>query len=295
MIPYITFQDLCSDIRNNIHKIPKNIMGIIGTMRSGMIPASIISQYLNVGLTTLDNFCKNVNNNESIFESHGHRPLRETTNNIILVVDDTCSAGVSILKNKTILSDKKFKDFEFIYLSIYMEGDCRLSKPDIFLKSLHDLQLKSDVGCVLYEWNIFHHHMQHEIIYDFDGVFCVDPPDDHNVIEYETYLKNSIPLFIPTSIATLNILTFRKEIYRKETEDFLKSNNVMNFKLYMFDESKYGNRDKILPGIFKGQIYKISPQMKLFIESNDYEAQQICQISEKSVYCVSTNKMYNFN
>ena len=53
---YISYEKLITDIRKNKHKIPKNILGTIGIPRSGMIPASILSEALNVWLSSIDEF-----------------------------------------------------------------------------------------------------------------------------------------------------------------------------------------------------------------------------------------------
>ena len=53
---YITFNNLIETIRKNLWKIPRDIDFIIGVPRSGMIVASIISDYLNVPLMDLNSF-----------------------------------------------------------------------------------------------------------------------------------------------------------------------------------------------------------------------------------------------
>jgi hypothetical protein len=44
--------------------------------------------------------------------------------------------------------------------------------------------------------------------------------------------------------------------------------------------------------MFKASVYADNPEMKLFVESSDYQAQRIAKLSGKPVYCVETNKMY---
>ena len=46
------------------------------------------------------------------------------------------------------------------------------------------------------------------------------------------------------------------------------------------------------PSEFKAKYYKIHNNYKLFIESDDWQAQEIYKISGKPVYCVGTNKLY---
>ena len=75
MISYLTYNDFTNDIRNNFKKIPKDVIGVIGIPRSGMLPATIIAEYLNVGLATIDEFINNKDNPLSLFSSHGFQAL----------------------------------------------------------------------------------------------------------------------------------------------------------------------------------------------------------------------------
>ena len=96
MLTYITLNELCNDIRNNIWKIPKDVVGVVAVPRSGFIPAGIIAEHLNVGITPLDNFLR-ADDPSDAFGVHGSRPLRKDASyKKILIVDDTCYAGGSI-------------------------------------------------------------------------------------------------------------------------------------------------------------------------------------------------------
>ena len=296
-IKFITYNTFVNDIRSEFKKVPKDIIGIIGVPRSGMIPATIISEYLNVGLVTVDEFVKGKHRKSSldkIFNKHGNRKLRKVCGNKVLVVDDTCYNGNEISKLKEIFKEDCFKNIEFIYLVGYLEGDCHLSKPDVYLKDIREEAKNSSIGVVLYEWNIFSNPaIINSTLFDLDGVFCVDPPDERNHDEYIKYIKNPIPLHIPTTNDKITICTYRLNKYRKETNDFILSLGVEDFKLFMFKADTYEERSKIEPWFFKGSFYKSRPEYKLFIESDDSQARKINEISGKPVYCVETNKVYN--
>ena len=297
MIAYITFSDMCRDIRENLWKIPRDVCGVVGIARSGLLPATVISELLNVGLTSLGELitCGDL---ERAFSDHGGRPMRTEQGKKILIVDDTCFAGtqkkgVSELIKKTFGSNT---GYEFIYLVVYMEGTGEIFMPDIYLRDVRQMAKDSQYNIVLYEWNIFNHYpsVMNRMMFDYDGVFCVDPPDERNTEEYLNYIKDPIPLFIPTvkGETNLRIVTYRLNKYRKESEDFLLKNGIGNFTLTMNAAETYEERGKIPPSAFKGSIYKESDAI-LFIESEDWQAQQIHAISGKPVFCVSTNKMYN--
>ena len=44
-----------------------------------------------------------------------------------------------------------------MFLSVYLEGECGLDKPDIYLTDVRENAKKSKNSIVVYEWNIFAH------------------------------------------------------------------------------------------------------------------------------------------
>ena len=230
-----------------------------------------------------------------VFSSHGGRPFRNSVvGKKFIVVDDTCNSGRSLLLAKKKLCEKCFSEFQFVYCVVYMEGNGQLCKPDIWLRDVRGLANMCATGNVFYEWNLFAHpDFEQRCIFDLDGVFCVDPPDEINEKEYVEYIKNPTPLFVPTYTGSLTILTYRLNKYREYTENFLKSIGISRFELYMVDAETYEERSKCPPHVLKGNVYKNSTGFLLFVESDDEQARQINKISGKPVYCVETNKVYN--
>lgn len=286
---YITLSDLASTIRNNLYRIPHDIDFVMGVPRSGMIVASIIAEFINVPLIDLDSFVFGAS-------PSGGRRLRYVTESDrtvkrVLVVDDTMYAGTA---NR--LARKKlgpFNDgYEFIYLVAYHEGRC-----NDFDIALEDVRKYTDnfSQIVLYEWNILQHHanVMQTFLFDMDGVFCQDPPDERDKKAYRDYIMNAIPLFIPK--ATIGeIVTFRLESNRKITEDWLAGQGINYNALTMFPANTWEERrwSGVSPARFKADIYNQRPQAKLFIESEDHQASEINRLTGRPVYCVSSNKMY---
>jgi orotate phosphoribosyltransferase len=89
----------------------------------------------------------------------------------------------------------------------------------------------------------------------------------------------------------LSFCTYRLEKYRPQTMAFLESNGIKVNSLVMFNAGTKEERNKTNPAVYKASVYKDS-NYKLFIESNDNEAQAICSLSKKPVYCFSTGRMY---
>lgn len=287
MMKYITFTELVNDIRSNIYKVPHDIDFVIGIERSGMIVASIISEYINVPLIGLEAFingCKPTGGDRL-----GLTQKKDTKK--VLIVDDTCNSGKAMIRAKGKL--KGNDDYEFIYLVAYLEG-LGNRFVDIYLRDLRQYT-NHPPYIVLYEWNVMNHYSfytQH-FMFDMDGVFCLDPPDDRNTEEYENYIKNAIPLFIP-KVNIGKIVTYRLSKYMDITEKWLKEQGIRYEQLVMFQGNSVNERNNsgISPEYMKGTVYKNDPNSILFIESDDWQAMNIHQISGKPVLCVSTNKLY---
>lgn len=283
---YITLNDMMQTVRRNIWKIPHDIDFVIGVPRSGMICGSVVSEFINVPLIDINSFVQGVE------PSGGMRLslVKSNSGNIkpkVLLMDDTVFNGTSMRKSKTIL--QPFKDrYEFVYCVCYLEGKA-VDEVDIYLE---DVRCNTDV---IYEWNIFNHHphIMKRCMYDFDGVFCVDPPDDRDEENYIEYIKNAIPLFTP-KVPIGKIITYRISKYMEITQKWLNEHGIKYEQLMMFNAKSREERSNsgISPGIMKGKIYSEDIDSILFIESDDYQAREIHQISGKQVLCVSTNKLY---
>ena len=289
---YISINDLTNTIRRNLWKVPHDVDFIIGVPRSGMIAASIIASYLNIPLIDVNSFVNGLETWGGVrlqFFENNHKQ-----SNKVLVVDDTLYAGTAIKKTKEKLkSTDKYNQYEFIYSAIYYEGWAE-NEVNFYFEDVRKY-VDPEVNIIIYEWNIFQHysHFMNKLLFDCDGVFCVDPPDEIYKEEYIKYIKNAIPLFIPKNKIG-GIITYRLNIYRDITEKWLKDNGIKYNELTMFDAQSYDDRKlrNPNPSEYKAKYYKIHDNYKLFIESEDWQAQQISKISGKLVYCVGTNKLY---
>lgn len=286
---FITIDDLNNAIRKNLWKIPRDIDFIITIPRSGAIAGSIISSYLNVPMVDIEGYINGVKpygGGRIEYYNKNHRNY-----NRALVVDDTVANGTSMNKVKQKLQTKN--NIDYIYLCVFLEGRGS-SVIDIYLE---DVRNKSEnfTKEILYEWNIFQHnsHVMSKCLYDIDGVFCLDPPDERNEVEYLNYIKNATPLFLPrTRIG--GIITYRLIKNKEITEKWLKDNGINYNSLVMFNANTWDERNNqgISSGRYKGEYYKNHREFELFVESDDNQAKEIANISHKPVYCVESNKLY---
>lgn len=284
---YITLNDLSRTIRENLWKIPRDIDFVIGIPRSGMIAASIISTYLNVPLIDINSYCAGIQPYGGLRLSR----LSKSINNKALVVDDTVSNGRAMNEAKMKLS--QVSGLNFIRLCVFLEGRGS-NAVDIYLDDVRKYT-NNFADIVLYEWNIFQHNenIMIKCLYDIDGVFCVEPPDERNGKEYVEYIKNATPLYVPR-VRIGGIVTYRLSKYKDITEEWLSKNDIKYNELVMFGANSWDERNAsgITPERYKGDFYKSHNNYNLFVESSDYQARKIAEISNKQVYCVETNKMY---
>ena len=286
---FITLADMASTIRRNIHRIPHDIDFVIGIPRSGIIAASIIAEFLNVPLIDLDSF---------VFGASptGGRRLRYRMDSgrekkRVLVVDDTLYNGTANREARQKLKPSEWR-CEFIYLAVYHEGRC--NDIDITLEDVRGFT-NGFSQIVLYEWNILQHHadVMGRFIFDMDGVFCVDPPDERDASAYLNYIKDATPLFLPTAPIG-EIVTFRLEANRHITQRWLAEHGIRYGALTMFPAQTWDERFKsgISPARFKSDIYRTRPDARLFIESEEWQAKEIHRLTGRPVYCVASNMIY---
>lgn len=273
---YKSYKDLAKAISYGIHKIPKKIDVVVGVPRSGLMAAGIVALNLNIALCDLNSFEKN----EKI-RSGGTRQ-RKRANVVyphdaqaILVVDDSIASGKSLEDTKKIINNSGYTG-EIYYLCVY-------SNPE----SVEMVDIYFEVVCQprIFEWNLFHRPFLMNCAVDIDGVLCHDPSEHENDDgpNYKKFILNAKILNKPT--ATIgNLVTSRLEIYREETEEWLKKNEINYINLHMLKGASAEERRRYgLHVVHKVEIYKSLKDANLFIESDTSQAEVIAKKSGKPV------------
>jgi len=273
---FVTEKELNKDIIDNLYKIPRDVDIIVGIPRSGMLVGSLIALYLNKPLTDIDSFI-----NKKMY-SMGYT---KNTNNCIddfskvkkvLIVDDSTSSGKSILEAK-----KKLKDIK-IELIFYVSYATKATS------NMVDIYNKLIECPRIFEWNFMHHASLINACVDIDGVLCIDPTNKENDdgVKYRNFILNAKPKYIPTRKIGY-IVTSRLEKYRKETEEWLKKNNIKYNKLIMLnlktakERQQLGNHAR-----FKANVFLSLNDADYFIESDINQAKEIASITGKEVFCI---------
>jgi hypoxanthine phosphoribosyltransferase len=282
---FVTIAEMSRTLRSTFHEVPHDVDFVLGVPRSGMLPATTLAEWLNVPCVDVDSFCYGADptgGRRVSFRADSGRLRRR-----VLVVDDTIYNGGSMVAVREKL--RFLSGYDIIYLAVFLEGPC--SDVDVWLC---DVRADAD-PFVLYEWNIFHHtpRIMSRCIYDIDGVLCVDPPDERDTDAYVRYIERPVPLFLPT-VEIGEIVTYRLAAYEHITRRWLSDAGVQHKRLSMFPAQTYEERraSGIRPAEYKADIYAQRGWARLFVESDDTQAQRIRSITGKPVYCVQTNQLY---
>ena len=275
---YRNIRDLNNVILKKLSIIPRDFDLIVGVPRSGMLPANLLSLYLNRPYTDIHSFM-----NGHIYKAGARGQFFDIRNfKKILVVDDSVASGAALQECKKNL-EQLSKEFEIKYCAVYVIPGKEKSV-DYFFETVPLPRY--------FQWNILNHTTLEKACFDIDGVLCADPTPEQNDDgeKYIDFILNAPPLFIPGSkIGT--IVTSRLEKYRKETETWLKANNVKYNELVMLDLPDMEARQKANNhGGHKAKAYLAKPYV-LFVESDLTQAIQINRIAKKPVLCTENFEM----
>ena len=275
---YRNIKDLNNVILQNLSIIPRDFDLIVGVPRSGMLPANLLSLYLNKPYTDIDSFL-----NGHIYKAGARSQFFEGSDfKKVLVIDDSIASGSAMTECKDTLKHLDSK-FDIKYCAVYVIPG-KEKMVDYFFETV---QLPR-----YFQWNILNHTTLEKACFDIDGVLCADPLPEQNDDgeKYIDFILNARPLFIPGSkIGT--IVTSRLEKYRKETEIWLKANHIKYNDLIMLDLPDMEARQKANNhGEHKAKAYMAKPYV-LFVESEEAQAIAINRISKKPVLCTANFEM----
>ncbi len=275
-----SYEDLVVDIRKNIGKVQGfGFDLIVGIPRSGMIPAYIISAYLNIDCTDVNSLIENKPLQKGMTRKTKGSLIFPAEAKNILLVDDSIYSGKSF---ELAISKVPFELATKVKTLAVYTSDLSKKKVDFFFEYLD--------GTKIFEWGIFHNNIISRTCIDLDGVICRDPLPEENDDgqKYLNFIENAEPLFLPTG-QIFAIVSNRLEKYRNETEAWLKKHEVTYNKLVLLNLPSKEERLKIDAGIdHKGAFYKYSEAI-LFLESSYTQAISIAKVSGKPVYCVDKN------
>lgn len=282
---YHNYQDMADALRRGLWMVPHDVDIIVGIPRSGMIPALMLAELLNKRCADLDAF---IDGREM---SSGRRGGLMRGGNIgkVLVVDDSVASGNALNAVKRRLEAMKYR-YTFVYACVYAESREATSLVDICFDNIW----RDGEKFYRKEWNILHlfPHLASAGMWDIDSLLCKEPPNDKDTEAYEAYLKDAVPMIIPTTPVGA-IVTYRLEKYRDVTEAWLERNGIRYKRLVMFNAPDRVTRNRTISGGgFKGKVYAAATWARLFYESDAHQAEVISKMSGKPVFCYENGRVY---
>ena len=263
----ISYNKFLRETDKMCHKIASSdlqIDAVVPALRSGMIPAFKIAERLNLPIMV----------DEKIHAGLRINKNREIKN--LLLVDDSINTGTN-LRNEI----KKYAGKYNVYVATVICSPSQVKNVDFYSIVVDSPRI--------FEWNMFHCSNTSKVMFDMDGVICIDPRVyDDDGKSYENEIADIPSLFVP-KYPIHSIVTNRIERWRGTTDSWLKRHGVQYGELIMqqYPTAVERRRGKD-PGTYKAEHY-INSDACLFIESNLAQAQKIYKISKKPVYCIETN------
>lgn len=276
-----SYADLEADVISLMPRLPRDLDLVVAIPRSGLVPASMIALHMNVPITDLKGLY------EGRMLASGHRTLRrgavaDRPLNV-LIVDDSVGSGEQLREIRAELARRALP--HRIQVAVIYATPVGAPMVDFYSKQVPTLRH-------FFAWNVMHHNAIGSWCVDIDGVLCRDctVAEDDEGDRYAEFLQKVEPLFLPTSKVGW-LVTGRLERHRAATEAWLERHNVTYDALVMNPARTNAERKANGGGgAFKGAFYR-TVDAGLFIESSEWEADQIARLTGKAVLCMDTRAM----
>ncbi len=283
-----SYKDMGDTLWKNLCDLPEKYDLIVGIPRSGMIPATMLSLYLNVHLASLDEFVEGREMSCGSTRCSVRRQLLDGVRKVLVIDDSICSGRAMREARSRIESSEALKEFDFDidYAAVYSAGE-------------DDSAVRFSIETVrrprCFQWNIFNHpEWTARTCYDIDGVVTRDPTATENDDgpAYLGFIRNT-PRRMQISYPVGAFVSSRLEKYRAETDAWLKHNGFFYKDLVLLGGVTAAERARRgLHASFKASVYRNREEV-LFVESDARQAEEIAKISGKDVFCTDTMQFFN--
>lgn len=278
---WVSLAELYDDCRAFAHSLPRDIVGVVGVPRSGVLAASLVALYQHVHVADADGFART-----GLLSGAGGRlkdaPPREGT---VLLLDDTCRVGKSLGRAaRKIRRGRRCGAYRLLRGAIYTTPEGR-RKLDYWHRVVPPPRV--------FEWNWTAHPDLDRWMLDIDGVLCEEPPfcEVGNEAAFVAWLTTARPNWLPRR-KVRGLVTNRIGRHRCRTVQWLARHGVEYGKLIMRqEETAAARRARGRHGEWKADIYKQDKRATLFVESEPRQAEIIYRDSGKQVLCAATMRM----
>jgi hypoxanthine phosphoribosyltransferase len=286
---WVSLQQLAFDVQELASKIPSDVVAIVGVARSGITPASMVASLLHLPLIAIRQTLNDVIEVGNGWRLGGSHHIATAATGKVAIIDDTVMTGNS-LKAIAGIVQKRFPNA--ITCAVYVNPLAK-RKPDIWVR---------DLGWPhLLEWNIFNSVLSPNVAVDFDGILCQDCPrgSDDDGPRYLDFIRNAKPLYVPRKVPIPLIVTARIERYRAETVAWLQRHRINFYNLVMHPAATLAERNRDDIAAYKAKHFGewarhhiARPAPLMFIESEDWQARRISQLTGQLTVCPSTGRCY---
>lgn len=274
-----SYANIAADVREWSRRLPADIVAVCGIPRSGTIIAGMLAEYRHCHLVEFSELQRGVRPWE---QAHRRQIPAKTTNGRVLVIDDTCWTGRTMRATRQLL--RGFHGVEYGALYYGDEGKPAIDWPGRRLPTFNHT----------FEHNMCRDCLTQKMLFDMDGVICEDwgKPDcgPEWAPRYAHFLANAKPLYLPC-YRIAGIVTARLRKHRPATEAWLRRHGVHARVLNMAPFDSEQAREKYGHARYKADVYGHS-QATLFVESNDAQAREIHQRTNRPAFAVETLTMY---
>lgn len=288
---FVRNADLTNDTMELIPLLPPEVVGVIGIPISGMMPAAILSRMLCVPLYSLDHKEGVVSVGDGQRSRIDRKAIAGRESGLYVVVDDTVYSGGQMRRARQAMSQMGLRG---IYAAVYTKDPKAV---DVY--SVHA------PGSIILEWNVFNSgHMVGKSLFpelrggvccDFDGVICEEPPvnDARYPEEFQWWLENARPQYIPRKEPIPLIVSMRLEPWRAATEAWMARWGVKTRRLVLHPAQTIRDRerDRDRVTVHKGRTFRDSPCSIMF-ESDPKQARVIADVSGKLVVVPTTGEVF---
>lgn len=262
----------------NLHRIRQLDFDVIVHLpRSGTLPACLLATYLKRPFASVDEYCAGIINTRKADYKTLHK---------ILIVDDSIATGGQ-LKNAMEKIKAARPDTQILSLAVY-----GVPRPDRVQEATMVLFEHRDKDYV-YPWFMWKTQNVKHYAFDMDGVLCRDctREEDDEGANYKKFITNA-ELKFHTDFELGAIVTSRLEKWRPQTEAWLDRHNFKYKKLIMGPWRNNADRKRADAAYWKAKQFGNS-KFTLYVESSEREAEIIAAQTDKTVFCIDNQRVYN--
>jgi hypothetical protein len=274
-----SIRDLTRDVLRLVpFCMEKNIGCIAGVPRSGLLPATILAGHMHLPL-----FLNGAIIGGNRIKAQGRDRAYPAG---VLVLDDTIATAKSMVDLSGSIKELLPKH-RMYRAAVYLDQKAE-KHVDVFCESTEGWPR-------LFEWNFLNCSWTDQMMFDYDGVFCEDPPPERDEIGYVRYIQNAVPRYLPAWPVGW-ICTNRLQTRIKMSLEWLARHEIhFKYQMYMQPHDNTIARAAGIPNAhFKAAHYKAQRDRGciLFVESSQSIAEEIFTKINQPVLCTDTMQLY---